>query len=105
MFSCIIIEMFKEFIHKFLDVYFDDWNVFGLLKRHVASLRLMLDMCHKYQNALNLKKCLLCVPFGILLGHVVCKQGLMVGPAKIVVIVNLEAPRSVKQLHAMPGHA
>eukprot|EP00253_Pinus_taeda_P022643 PITA_22643 len=62
-------------------------------------------MCHRYQIVLNLKKCLFCVPFGILLGHVVCKQGLMVDPANIAVIVNLEAPRSVKQLHATLGHA
>eukprot|EP00253_Pinus_taeda_P008366 PITA_08366 len=37
-------------------------------------------------------------------GHVVCKQGLMVDLAKIVVIVNLEAPRSVKKLRTMLGH-
>jgi len=42
-FLCIIIVAFKEFIHKFLDIYFDDWTMFGLVKRHVASLCLMLD--------------------------------------------------------------
>ena len=45
-----------------------------------------------------------CVPFGNLLGHVVCKQGMMVDPVKIVVILNLEAPRSVKQLCTTLGH-
>eukprot|EP00253_Pinus_taeda_P005794 PITA_05794 len=57
-----------------------------------------------YQIMLNMKKCILCVPFGILLGHVVCNQGLMVDPAKIALIVNLEAPRNVKQLCMMLGH-
>ena len=38
------------------------------------------------------------------MGHVVCKQGLMVDPRKIAVILNLEAPHSVKQLHATLGH-
>ena len=47
-FSRIVVATFKEFIHKFLEVYFDDWTVFGLVKRHVASLRLMLDTCHRY---------------------------------------------------------
>ena len=103
-FSHIVIAAFKEFIHKFLEVYFDDWTMFGLVKRHVATLRLMLDTCQRYQIALNLKKCLFCVPFGILLGHVVCRQGLMVDPAKIVVIINLEVPRNVKQLRANLGH-
>ena len=60
------------FIHKFLEVYFDDWTMFELAKCHVASLHLMLDTCRRYQIVLNLKKCLFCVPFGTLLGHVVC---------------------------------
>eukprot|EP00253_Pinus_taeda_P002332 PITA_02332 len=72
--SHVVIATFKEFIHKLLEI------------------------------ALNLKKCLFCIPFGILLGHVVCKQGIMVEPAKIVVIINLEASRSVKQLRATLGH-
>jgi hypothetical protein len=103
-FSRIVVAAFKEYIHKFLEVYLDDWTVFGLVKHHVASLRLMLDTCRRHQIALNLKKCTFLVPFGNLLGHVVCKQGLMVDPAKIVVILNLEAPRSVKQLRATLGH-
>ena len=44
-FSCMVIAAFKEFIHKFLEVYFDDWTVFGLVKHHVVSLHLMLDRC------------------------------------------------------------
>jgi hypothetical protein len=53
---------------------------------------------------LNIKKCIFNTPFGILLGHVVCKQGLLVDPAKIVVIVNLPPPKSVHQLRATLGH-
>eukprot|EP00253_Pinus_taeda_P028372 PITA_28372 len=64
----------------------------------------MLDTCQRHQIALNLKKCTFLVPFGNLLGHVVCKQALIVDPAKIVVILNLEAPRSVKQLRTTLGH-
>lgn len=64
----------------------------------------MLDTYHRHQIALNLKKCTFFVPFGHFLGHVVYKQGLMVDPVKIVVILNLEVPRSVKQLRAMLGH-
>ena len=103
-FSRVVITVFKEFIHKFLEIYFDDWIVFGLIKHHVTSLHLMLDTCQRYHITLNLKKCLFFVPFGILLGHVVCKQGIMVDPAKVTIIVNLEAPRSVKQLRATLGH-
>ena len=44
-FSCVVVTAFKEFIHKFLEVYFDDWIVFGLVRCHVANLRLILDTC------------------------------------------------------------
>eukprot|EP00253_Pinus_taeda_P030097 PITA_30097 len=65
---------FKEFIHKCLEI------------------------------ALNIKKCTFLIPFGNLLNHVVRKQGLMVDPENITVILNLQAPQSVKQLRAMLGH-
>lgn len=47
-FSCIVIARFKEFIHKFLEVLFDDWTMFGLVKHCVASLCLKLDTCRRY---------------------------------------------------------
>ena len=104
MFSRVVISAFKEFIHKFLEVYFDYWTIFGLLKDHIASLRLMLDKCRQHQISLNLKNCIFCVPFGILLGHIVCKQALKVDPTKIAIIVNLPPPKFVKKLRTMLGH-
>ena len=103
-FSRVVISAFKEYIHKFLEVYFDNWTIFGLVKDHLTSLRLMLDKCRQHQISLNLKKCIFCAPFGILLGHVVCKQGLMMDPAKIAIIVNLPPSKSVKQLRTTLGH-
>ena len=59
----------------------------------------MLAKSREHQIYLNLKKCIFCVTFGILLGHVMCRQGLMVDPAKVAIIVNLPPPTSVKQLN------
>lgn len=64
----------------------------------------MFKRCRQCQIALNLKKCIFCSPFGILLGHIVCKQGLIVDPTKISVIVNLPPPTSMRQLRATLGH-
>ena len=44
-FSRILVAAFKEFIHKFLEVYLDDWTIFGFVKKHTMSLRLMMDTC------------------------------------------------------------
>ena len=63
-FSRIVVAVFKEYIHKFLEVYLDDWNIFQLVKHHIASLRLMLDTCRRHKIALNLKKCTFLIPFG-----------------------------------------
>jgi len=78
--------------------------MFGLLRDHVGNLRMMLDRYRQYQISLNIKKCIFGVPFGMLLGHIVCKQGLMVDPTKIAIITNLELPNFVKQLRTALGH-
>jgi hypothetical protein len=44
-FSRVVVATFKEFIHKFLEVYFDDWIVFSILKDHIEVLMIMLDRC------------------------------------------------------------
>jgi hypothetical protein len=46
-FSRVVVASFKDFIHKFLEVYLDDWTMFILLKDHVEVLRLMLDICRQ----------------------------------------------------------
>jgi len=70
----------------------------------VESLRLMLDTCRQYQISLNLNKCIFFEPIGILLGHVVFKQGLMVDPTKITFIVNMPKPKIVRYLRTTLGH-
>ena len=97
-FSRLVVAAFKYFIRNFLEVYFDDWTVFGLIKYHIGSLKMMLEWCRQYQILLNLKKCIVCGLFGILLGHVVRHDGIMVNLAKITTIVDLPPPTTVKQL-------
>jgi hypothetical protein len=70
-FSRVVVASFKEFTHNFLELYLYDWSVFILLKDHIEVLKLMLDRCRQCHILLNLKKCIFCAPFGILLGHVV----------------------------------
>jgi hypothetical protein len=64
----------------------------------------MFDHCRQLQISLNLKKCIFCVPFGNFLGHIVCREGVLVDPAKVVVILNMPPPTSAKQLRSMLGH-
>ena len=100
----VVVKEFKEFLHKFMEAYFDDWSVFSLLQNHIECLRLVLDKCRQCHISLNQKKCILFSLFGVLLGHIVCKQGLLVDPSKIVIIVGLPPPTSVKHLRTALGH-
>jgi len=51
-----------------------------------------------------MNKCIFFSPFGVLLGHIVCKQGLLVDPSKISIIVYLPSPTSFKQVRIALGH-
>jgi hypothetical protein len=64
----------------------------------------MLDKCRQYRIALNLKKCIFFSPFGALLGHIVCKHGLLVDPSKIAITVDLPPPTLVRQWRTALGH-
>ena len=103
-FSRIVIEYFREFIHKFIEVYMDDWTIYSLLKEHVALLRLMFNRCRELQISLNLKKCIFCVPRGNFLGHIIFLEGVIVDPIKVAVIVNMLPSMSTKQLRSTLGH-
>jgi hypothetical protein len=79
-------------------------DLYILLKEHVALLHLMFDRCRELQISLNLRKCIFCVPHGNLLGHIICREGVQVDPAKVEVIVNMLPPMSAKQLRSTLGH-
>jgi hypothetical protein len=70
---------------------------------HRLTLVSVLSL-YKVTISLNLKKCIFCVPFGILLGHVACKKGLLMDLPNIVVIFDLQPPTLVRQLRETLGH-
>ena len=64
----------------------------------------MLERCLQHQITLNSNKCIFYTPFGILLGHIVWKQGLLVDLANIALILSFPPPTNVKMLRATLGH-
>ena len=95
-FSWIVVKAFQEYMYKSMGVYFDDWTIYSLLKEHTKWLRMMLERCRQIQLSLNLKKCIFLTPIGILLGHVVCKDGIKVDMGKIKFILDLKPPTNPK---------
>ena len=60
--------------------------------------------CRQYQIVLNSKKCIFCALFGVLLGHVVCHDGIFFNPTKIAIILELLPPTSITQIRSVLGH-
>jgi len=59
---------------------------------------LCLDKCRQTKLKLNLAKCAFAVRSGVLLGHIVSKEGLAVDPRKVEAIRKLRAPTNIKEL-------
>ena len=87
-----------------MEVYFDDWIIYSMLKDHCKWLRLMLERCRQIQLSLNMKKCIFVTPIWILLGHIVCKKGIKVDLAKIKIILDLKPPVKSKQVRVLLGN-
>ena len=64
----------------------------------------MLERCRKIQLSLNIKKCIFLTPIGILLGNIVCKEGIKVDFVKIKIILDLKPPMNSKQVRVLLGH-
>ena len=75
-----------------------------MVRDHIDNLRMMLERCRRYQITLNLRKCIFCAPFGVLLGHVVCDDSILVDPVKVAIIQDLPPSTSVTQLRSTLGH-
>ena len=103
-FSRIVIKSFQEYIYKTMVVYFDDCTIYSMLKNHYKWIRLMLERYRQIQLSLDIKKCIFATPIGILLGHVVCKEGIKVNYAKIKIILDLKPPVNPKQVRVLLGH-
>ena len=88
-FSRIVVKTFQEYIYKTMAVYFDDWKIYSMLKDHCKWIRLMLERWRQIQLSINIRKCIFLTPIGILLGHIVCKEGIKVDFAKIKIILEL----------------
>ena len=65
---------------------------------------MMLGRCFQYQILLNSKKCIFCAPFGVMLGHIMCCDGILVKPVKFVIILDLPPPISFEQIRSTLGH-
>jgi len=88
-FQKVVTKAFKEYLNKFMQVFLDDFNVYGSKKDHLGQLQKCLEECRQNGISLNPRKCAFCVNSSVLLGHIVCSDRLLVYPKKITVITTM----------------
>ena len=97
-FQEIIAGVFGEYIPTIMQVFLDDFAVYGTRKDHLHHLRLCLERCRTTRLSLNTAKCAFGVTSCTLLGHIVSKEGIAVDPGKIEEIIKSPMPKNAKAL-------
>jgi hypothetical protein len=86
-FMCLMNEVLRSFIGKFVMVYFDDILIYSKsLDEHVEHLRAIFGALREACLFANLEKCTFCTDQVAFLGYVVTPQGIKVDEAKIKAI-------------------
>ncbi|GJZ64920.1 reverse transcriptase domain-containing protein [Tanacetum coccineum] len=101
-----MVAIFHDMIEKTMEVFMDDFSVFGdSFSSCLSHLDKMLQRCEDTNLVLNWEKCHFMVKEGIVLGHKISKTGIEVDKAKVDVIAKLPHPTTVKGIRSFLGHA
>ncbi|GJT21535.1 reverse transcriptase domain-containing protein [Tanacetum coccineum] len=97
--------IFYELIEDSMEVFMDEFSVFGSSFDHcLKNLEKMLKRCKETNLVLNWEKCHFMVKEGIVLGHKVLGSGIEVDKEKIDAISKLPYPTNVKAIQRFLGH-
>ncbi|GJR10838.1 reverse transcriptase domain-containing protein [Tanacetum coccineum] len=101
-----MVAIFHDMIEKTMEVFMDDFSVFGdSFSSYLSHLDKMLQRCEDTNLGLNWEKCHFMVNEGIVIGYKISKSGIEVDKAKVDVIAKLPHPTTVKGIRSFLGHA
>ncbi|GKA06686.1 reverse transcriptase domain-containing protein [Tanacetum coccineum] len=101
-----MMAIFHDMIKKMMEVFMDDFSVFGnSFGNCLSRVDKMLQRCEDTNLCLNWEKSHFMVKEGIVLGHKISKNGIEVDKAKVDVIAKLPHPTTVKGVRSFLGHA
>ncbi|KAM2360762.1 hypothetical protein ACFXTH_003116 [Malus domestica] len=101
-----MVSIFSEFVEKIIEVFVDDFSVFGdSFDACLNNLTLILQRCIETNLVLNWEKCHFMVKQGIVLGHIISEKGIEVDKSKIDLVRHLPSPTSVRAVCSFLGHA
>ncbi|RVW63875.1 Retrovirus-related Pol polyprotein from transposon 17.6 [Vitis vinifera] len=92
-------------VERIMEVFMDDITVYGTsFEDCLSHLKDVFKRCIEKDLVLNWEKCHFMVNQGIVLGHVISKNGIEVDSAKVELIVKLPPPTNVKGIRQFLGH-
>nr|GEW88512.1 reverse transcriptase domain-containing protein [Tanacetum cinerariifolium] len=105
-FSRCMLAIFHDMVEKTMEVFMDDFSVFGnSFENCLSRLDKMLQRCEDTNLSLNWEKSHFMVKEDIVLGHKISKNRIEVDRAKFDVIAKLPHPTTVKGIRSFLGHA
>ena len=97
--------IFGDMIELILEIFMDDFSVFGdSYEGHLENLRRVLEICKEKNSVLNWEKCHFMVTQGIMLGHIVSREGIEVDKEKVELMSNLPTAKCVKDIRSFLGN-
>ncbi|KAL5548007.1 hypothetical protein UlMin_003238 [Ulmus minor] len=97
-------EVFKDFLHKFFLVFFDDILIYSQsLHKHTEHLRLVFNILKTNQLRIKLEKCQFGRQEVQYLGHVISQHGVTVDPTKIEAMLTWPKPKTLKAMRGFLG--
>nr|GEX61383.1 reverse transcriptase domain-containing protein [Tanacetum cinerariifolium] len=105
-FQTCMMAIFYDMIEKTMEVFMDDFSVFGnSFETCLSHLEKIFKWCEDTNLCLNWEKSHFMVKEGIVLGHKISKNGIEVDKAKVDVIGKLPHPTTIKGIRSILGHA
>ncbi|KAL3701345.1 hypothetical protein R1sor_019367 [Riccia sorocarpa] len=104
-FQRLVIDTFAKYIGDFMKAFLDDFTIYGSADQHLQQLEKALIKCLENQISLNPEKCVFWVQSGVLLGHIICSEGILMDPGKVEKIRKQPAPTNRKELQRVMGMA
>lgn len=104
-FQCCIMTIFSYMVEKIIEVFIDDFTIFGSSFDECLKLfKLMLQRCKETNLVLNWKKCHFMVQKGIVLVHRISAKDIDVDKRNILVIEKLSPLTLVKGVRSFLSH-
>ena len=95
---------FKEYLRIWLEIFLDDLCMYSQWLEHLRYLQMVFDHYQLYRILLNPLKYQFWVKHGVILGHVVSRNGISIDYGKIKLILELLLPPNFKGVQRFIGH-